>query len=106
MKTMKLIRSYSDQEFQGIIKEWLYSFAQYIETKAEEEYGLERLKTFISKARVEAIIAKKLIDFTEDYLKTFQADLPVLCPRVSIIFYRLTQDPLTRIVSQKAITPR
>jgi hypothetical protein len=69
------------------VKQWFYSFADYVETKHEEKYSLAKLQRYINNARDAGKVSKQLIRFTEDYLKDFIADLASLSLRQYIDVY-------------------
>ena len=61
---------------------WLYSFADSIETKFEEEDSLNKLKRFASSALMEAKVSKELVQQTQNFIEeTFVKDLPSFCLR-------------------------
>lgn len=86
-KVKKYVDSDSDVIFHQWVKEWLYSFPNYVETKQEEEYSLAKLKKYITDARTGRHVSKKLIQFTDDYLKDFIPDLSSLCLRQYLDVY-------------------
>ena len=80
-KIKSLLKTDADNEFHLWIKEWLYSFPNYIETKQEEEYSLMKMNQYISLSRQSGKVSKDVLKFTEEYLRDFKADLPTLCLR-------------------------
>jgi hypothetical protein len=86
-KVKPFVKVYSDAVYHLWVKEWLYSFADYIETKQEEEYSLRKLKRYINNARAAGKVSKQLIQFTDDYLNDFIADLTSLCLRQYLDVY-------------------
>jgi hypothetical protein len=86
-KVKPFVKVYADAVFHLWVKEWFYSFADYIETKHEEEYSLAKLQCYINNARTAGKVSKQLIQFTETYLKDFIADLASLCLRQYIDVY-------------------
>ena len=76
-----LLRTDADNLFHLWIIEWLYSFANYIETKEEEEYSLFKMKKYIDRARQSVQVSCSVLEFTMNYLREFKADLPSLCLR-------------------------
>jgi hypothetical protein len=47
-KVKPFVKVYADAVFHLWVKEWFYSFADYIETKHEEEYFLAKLQCYIN----------------------------------------------------------
>jgi hypothetical protein len=78
-KTKPFVKVYSDVVFHLWVKQWFYSFADYVETKQEEEYSLAKLQRYINNARTAGKVSKHLIQFTDAYLRDFIADLASLC---------------------------
>ena len=76
-----LLKTDADNIFHLWMKEWLYSFPNYIETKQEEEYSLLKIYKYIGQARQSGHVSRSVLDFTENYLRDFKADLPSLCLR-------------------------
>jgi hypothetical protein len=75
------VKSNADQIFHLWVKDWFYSFANYIETKQEEEYSLAKLQLYINNARKGKHVSPNVLAFTEEYLKNFIADLSSMCLR-------------------------
>jgi hypothetical protein len=80
--TKKFIATNYDKDFQTWVGRWLYSFANYIETKREEEDSMTKLLLFISKARSEGKVNTGLVDALAMFIQdSFKCDLPCLCLR-------------------------
>lgn len=75
-------KSEAEKKFISEVKDWLYSFTNYIETKWEEEDSLNKLFAMIEAERENSDIKNELLDFTAAYVtQKFKPQLGRLCNR-------------------------
>ncbi len=80
--TEKFVVTDYDKDFQTWVGRWLYSFANYIETKREEEDSMTKLVLLISEARSEGKVNTGVVDALAMFIQdSFKCDLPCLCLR-------------------------
>ena len=71
-----------DRAFIEEIRDWLYSFTNYVETESEEKDSLMKLKGTIKFELGRKKLSKALLEFTMTYVTTkFEHKLSMLCHR-------------------------
>jgi len=71
-----------DYEFLNTVKDWMYSFANDIDTKSEEEYSVRKLVAYLSDDKVTNSVSDKLISSTRSFVnETLKKNLPVMSLR-------------------------
>ena len=82
MKVSKHRALEADATFIKTVSDWLYSFTNYIETRAEEKDSMAKLKTFVRSQRADPRVSNNLINATLNFIITkFEDRLPKLSHR-------------------------
>ena len=72
----------NDRAFVRLVKDWLYSFANDIESEYEEVDSMLKLKAYVSSDAVKKDVSPHIISFTYTYIvRSFEPQLPHLCKR-------------------------
>ena len=83
-----MAQSDADYAFIEEMRDWYYSFTNYIESEDEENDSLQKLKDVIAFERTQSKVSKALLDWTLEFLTTkFVHRLPLLCKRNYLFSY-------------------